>query len=68
MSKAINQTVSDVLDVKQVAEYLHQNERTIRLWRKRGMPHIKLSAKSVLYRRSDLDKWLDARAVNAPLN
>ncbi len=44
----------------EAARYLRQKPRTLRLWRStRALPHLKLTQKVVLYRRSDLDRWLE---------
>lgn len=49
----------DVLDEALACDYLHQTPRTLRDWRKRrGLPHCKVTAKVILYRKGDLDAWL----------
>ena len=48
----------------EAAAYLRQQPRTIRDWRnRRALPHIKVTSKVILFRRSDLDAWLDRHAV-----
>jgi hypothetical protein len=38
--------------------------RLLRLWRRtRGLPHLKLTAKVIRYRKSDLDGWLAQHRV-----
>ncbi|HEY3857369.1 MAG TPA: helix-turn-helix domain-containing protein [Verrucomicrobiae bacterium] len=38
--------------------------RTLLEWRrKRGLPHIKLTAKVIIYRRGDLDGWMERHRV-----
>ena len=49
-----------VFNNQQAALYIHQNPRTMRLWRRNlGLPHLRITKKSILYRKSDLDRWLD---------
>lgn len=49
-----------IFDEKQAADYLKQKPRTIRLWRRtRGLPFYRLTSKVVLFRKSDIDAWLD---------
>jgi FixJ family two-component response regulator len=55
--------LSEILDgqpliTPQIAEYLQVSERTVANYRAEGMPHIKITARRCLYRRSDVDKWL----------
>ena len=59
---------SEVFDDRQAGAYLGGTEpldpRLLRLWRrKRGLPHIKLTAKVIRYRKSDLDGWLAQHRV-----
>lgn len=64
VQNAIAMPAGEVFDEPQAAAYLHQKPRTIRLWRHaRGLPHIKVTGKVILYRRADLDGWLDRHAV-----
>jgi hypothetical protein len=54
------QPVGDVFNEPQAAAYLSVEVRTLALWRKtRGLPHIKLSAKCIRYRKPDIDSWLE---------
>ena len=58
---------SDVFTEAEAAAYLHQKPRTIRDWRAtRGLPCFKPTAKVTLYRRQDLDAWLDRSRVAFP--
>jgi hypothetical protein len=58
---------SDVFSEAEAAAYLHQKPRTIRDWRaQRGLPCFKPTAKVTLYRRADLDAWLDRTRVAFP--
>jgi hypothetical protein len=57
-------TGREILDDAQTADYLQTTERTLRLWRTRlGLPHIRISNKTIRYRRADLDTWLSRRRV-----
>jgi hypothetical protein len=55
---------TDLFSEGEAAAYLHQQPRTLRLWRnRRGLPHFKPTSKVVLYRRADLDAWLENSRV-----
>lgn len=55
---------TDLFSEAEAAAYLHQQPRTLRLWRAaRGLPHFKPTSKVVLYRRADLDAWLEQTRV-----
>lgn len=53
-----------LLTVKQLAVMLHVEPQTIHYWRHKGTgPRgIKLNGGKILFRRSDVDIWLDERA------
>ena len=54
----------DLLTDPQTADFLQVKPRTLRLWRNtRGLPHIKITAKEIRYRRKDLEAWLSQRRV-----
>lgn len=64
----MTRTGADLLSEPQAAEYLHQQPRTVRLWRaKRGLPHLKVTNKVVLYRRAELDLWLNRFRTVGPV-
>jgi len=47
-----------------LAEYLGQKPRTIRGWRQtRGLPYCRLTQKSIVFRRADVDAWLAQHRV-----
>jgi hypothetical protein len=49
---------------KQAAEFLQIESRTLRLWRQKlGLPHIRITQKTLRYRRADLEQWLGRRRV-----
>jgi predicted DNA-binding transcriptional regulator AlpA len=54
-----------LLSQRQVASRLGVSARTIEGWRARGVgpPFLRLSARAVRYRSSDLEQWLDQRRV-----
>ena len=50
----------ELLSDPQAGRYLGVQPRTLRLWRRtRALPHLKLTAKCIRYRKADLDGWLD---------
>lgn len=55
----MNDHASELLNDKQVAAYLGITTRTLRLWRRRGLPHLKLTGRVIRYRQSDLDTWIN---------
>lgn len=54
-------TKADLYDTAELAELLHSSERTLIRWRvqRTGPAWIKAGGK-VLYRRSDIDAWLES--------
>lgn len=64
-SDAMSNTQSDApLNDSEAAAYLQVKPRTLREWRAtRGLPFIKLTAREIRYRRSDLDRWMDRHRV-----
>ncbi len=53
-----------LLDDAGACRLLLTNPRTLRLWRRTlGLPFIRLTSKSLRYRRSDLEAWLNRRRV-----
>lgn len=60
-----NNKNSSLLTKKEVASFLHIGESTLNLWvRKNKINYIKLG-KSVRFRKSDIDKYLDDRTIKA---
>ena len=55
-----------VMTEKQVAEYLNLTPRALQDWRYRGCgpAFIRISARCIRYRRSDIDKWLADRVAH----
>jgi predicted DNA-binding transcriptional regulator AlpA len=60
-----NHRTNELLSQRQVAVRLGVSARTIEGWRARGVgpPFLRLSARAVRYRSSDLEHWLDQRRV-----
>jgi hypothetical protein len=46
----------------QVAEHFGVSERTVLRWKRRGCPHRKVSRRLVLFRITELERWLDGAA------
>jgi predicted DNA-binding transcriptional regulator AlpA len=65
-SKA-TQKAETYLDRNQLAALLRVTRRTIDLWHMRGNnpPYLRVGRRKVLYRRSDVEAWLDRRAVRS---
>jgi len=62
--REVTTIASDVFSEAEAAAYLHQKPRTIREWRAtRGLPCFKPTAKVTLYRKADLDAWLEHSAL-----
>jgi hypothetical protein len=57
------QAARELFDDAGASQYLLTTPRTLRLWRAKGLPFIKLSARSLRYRRCDLDAWLSSHRV-----
>ena len=58
-----NETKPDLLVDSEACAYLKCESRTLRAWRRRGLPFIKITNKAVRYRQNDLDRWLDLHRV-----
>lgn len=54
----------DLLEQEDAAAYLRKAPRTLEQWRHQGRgPAYSKSGRTVLYRRRDLDAWVDANRV-----
>jgi hypothetical protein len=59
ISTSSGSTPAGLWNEREAAAYLKQQPRTLRLWRHtRGLPHLKITSKVVLYRKDDIDGWL----------
>jgi predicted DNA-binding transcriptional regulator AlpA len=58
-------TTNELLSQREVAVRLGISARTVEGWRARGVgpPYLRLSARAVRYRSSDLEQWLNQRRV-----
>jgi predicted DNA-binding transcriptional regulator AlpA len=57
-----------LLSEAEVLAMLGITRRTLRTWRKlRGFPYIRISNKSLRYRRADIENWLEDRGVAHPV-
>lgn len=50
--------MKDLLNRKELAEYLGVNVTTVHVWRTKGMPHIRLVTGRILYDPVEVEKWL----------
>lgn len=59
-------TPSTLVDEREAASILCYSVRALQNWRHRGggPDFVKVSSRSVRYRRSDLEKWIAARTVS----
>lgn len=59
-------THDDLMTTKDLAAYVHRPLATIYQWNSRGLgPRYIRRGRKVLYRRSDVDKWLSDGYVSA---
>ena len=62
----------DLADVNEIAEFLHLSPGTVyHLISQERIPFVRLSARCVRFRRSDIDRWIaervvEAKAINVP--
>jgi excisionase family DNA binding protein len=61
-------SVDTFLDRNQLAALLRVTRRTIELWHRQGEhpPYLRAGRRKVLYRRTDIDAWLELRVVRSP--
>jgi|HubBroStandDraft_1064217.scaffolds.fasta_scaffold265120_2 excisionase family DNA binding protein len=62
-ARAMMPTAGELLTDLQAAEYFSVEPRTIRLWRTKGLPFIRLTRKVVRFRKADLDEFAARRRV-----
>ena len=54
---------NEIMNYREVSEYLRTPLATLySMVHRHEIPHIRLSARGVRFRRSDLERWLDERA------
>lgn len=56
--------VNNLLSKKQLSERLHVSVSTIDRWRKQGMPYKRTGVKLVRFELSEVQEWLDQRAMD----
>lgn len=59
---------SELMTREEAADYLSIQTQTLAVWASNGrynIPYIRVG-RSVRYRRSDLDRWLESRTVRCP--
>ena len=62
--RTARERIQDILTESQLAAELNVLPGTLRSWRRtRGLPHVKLTAKIIRYRRADIDGWLERNRV-----
>jgi predicted DNA-binding transcriptional regulator AlpA len=56
-----------LIDEKEAATYIGYTVRCLQNWRLRGggPRFVKVSARSIRYRRSDLNKWIEGKLVSS---
>lgn len=61
-----NNTQSALVDEREAASILCYSVRALQNWRHRGggPDFVKVSARSIRYRRTDLDIWINSRTVS----
>lgn len=58
--------MNDTITYRQLALITGLPESTLRVWvHKRLLPHLRLGPRTVRFRRTEIERWLAARAVNA---
>lgn len=62
-ARTIAHTMEPLITDRAVAEIVGVSTRTLRFWRQhqKGPPFVRLSKKSVRYRRTDVDAWIAAQ-------
>lgn len=59
-----NQSIDGLWTDKEAAAFLQTNLRTLRAWRElEQLPCIKITRRTIRYRKSDLEAWLERRRV-----
>jgi hypothetical protein len=60
---AAQPTARDLWTEIEAAQYFSIEPRTIRLWRAKGLPFLRLTAKCIRFRKTDLDDFASRRRV-----
>ncbi|WP_390911853.1 helix-turn-helix domain-containing protein [Pseudosulfitobacter sp. SM2401] len=66
MTQQDTHSASTLVDEREAASILCYSVRALQNWRHRGggPDFVKVSSRSVRYRRTDLEKWIAARTVS----
>jgi excisionase family DNA binding protein len=58
--------VNDTITYRQLSQLTGVSEGTLRVWvSKRLLPHLRLGPRTVRFKRTEIERWLAARVVNA---
>jgi excisionase family DNA binding protein len=60
---AANTTARDLMTDIEAAQFFGVEPRTLRLWRTRGLPFVRLTRKVIRFRKADLDEFAARRRV-----
>ena len=56
---AVTTDVEPLMDVEQLAAYLRVHANSVyRLVRSKRIPHVRMSRKTIRFRKADIDRWL----------
>jgi len=56
-----------LLTTRATADVLNVTPEALRIWRHRGQGPLAIKyGRQVMYRRSDIEAWLDSRVINRP--
>lgn len=54
---------NQLLTSKEVQNMLQVDRQTLLSWRKKGLPYIQVTQRSIRYDRAELEKWLEERSI-----
>jgi predicted site-specific integrase-resolvase len=63
LTGAAQPTAHDLITDVEAAQYFSVEPRTLRLWRTKGLPFIRLTSKVIRFRKADLDEFAARRRV-----
>lgn len=57
----------ELMTIQELADHIHCKPHTLAQWRYRGTgpKFVRVGSRRVLYRRADVDAWLDAQTVQS---
>ena len=50
--------MSELLTIKEIESIFKVHRQTVYLWRKKGMPYVKLGPKSIRFNLDDVMEWM----------